>query len=260
MQPEGHRTASTVAIGQRRDRPAGALGAVEVAGRGLHVDGGRDRARAGRRSRRASGRGGRRVAAAPRSIVEVHRRRAPAGRLDPSPHLLDQSARCRCRRGVRGIGREEAPEVAEPGRAEQARRTRRGARRRRRNGRPGRGAPSIATPPSRSGAPGPNGWLSWPIPVRVRAGAARTAERERRPPEIGRERHLDIAWIAGDHMDSDATGFEQRGLVGERLRAVGREAAPGVAEEVAASALRRLGGAQPGPLDRRRRRGRRRSA
>ena len=34
-----------------------------------------------------------------------------------------------------------------------------------------RGAPSIRTPPRTSGVPGPNGWLSWPIPVRGRPPA-----------------------------------------------------------------------------------------
>ena len=68
--------------------------------------------------------------------------------------------------------------------------------------------------------------------------------------EVGRERHLEIAWIAGDHMDSDATGFEQRGFIGERRRSIGREAAPRAAEQVATDALRRLGGPEPGPLDR----------
>ena len=36
--------------------------------------------------------------------------------------------------------------------------------------------------------------------------------------------HLEVAWIAGDDMDVDATGFQQGGLIGERLGAVGGEA------------------------------------
>ena len=50
-------------------------------------------------------------------------------------------------------------------------------------------------------------------------------------------------------MDSDATGFEQGGFVGECRRPVGRKATPGLAEQVAADALRRLGGPESGPLD-----------
>ena len=102
----------------------------------------------------------------------------------------------------------------------------------------------MATPPSASGPPGPNGWLSCPIPVRV----TRPAQRLRHAIEVGRERHLEIAWIARDHMDIDATGFQQRSLVGECRGAVGREPAPGLAQQVAPDALRRLGGAEAGSI------------
>ena len=53
-----------------------------------------------------------------------------------------------------------------------------------------------------------------------------------------------FAWIAGNDMDLDATGFEQRGLVGERLGASAGKRRERVAQEVAANALWRLGGPQ----------------
>ena len=61
---------------ERRDRPACALGPVEVAGRGLDADGVADRARAAPRSPRASVRDGRRAAAGPRSRSGPRRRAA----------------------------------------------------------------------------------------------------------------------------------------------------------------------------------------
>ena len=43
-----------------------------------------------------------------------------------------------------------------------------------------RGAPSMTTPPSASGPPGPNGWPSWPMPTRDARGPARAASTRRR--------------------------------------------------------------------------------
>ena len=49
-----------------------------------------------------------------------------------------------------------------------------------------RGAPSTWTPPRTSGVPGPNGWLSWPIPVRGRPPApwSAVAARARSPGSV----------------------------------------------------------------------------
>ena len=126
---------------QRRDRPAGALGAVEVAARGLDVDRAADRARAGRRSRRASAsrwapsRG--RAAMTVRSTA-TGRQPAASTRRRTS---LDEHARWRCR----------AASARRPGRAAR--------------GRPAPAAPSSASAtawrttspsewPARRGAPG----------------------------------------------------------------------------------------------------------
>src|SRR4029078_7229639 len=57
------------------------------------------------------------------------------------------------------------------------------------------------------------------------------AERDSRVTEIRREGHLDVAWIAGDSMDSDATGFEQGGFVGEGVRSIRRETGASTPEE-----------------------------
>jgi len=46
--------------------------------------------------------------------------------------------------------------------------------------------------------------------------------------------------IALDHMNVDATGFQQRGFVGPRLRTIGRETAISLAKEAVPHALRRL--------------------
>ena len=62
-----------------------------------------------------------------------------------------------------------------------------------------RGRAGDLTPPSRSGSPGPNGWLSWPIPIRGARGAQRAPARA----EIVGQRHLEVRWVAGDGMDRD---------------------------------------------------------
>ena len=75
-----------------------------------------------------------------------------------------------------------------------------------------RGAPSIATPPSMSGAPGPNGCASCPIPDRTAgpSGASRVAD----AGEIGGHGHLEVGRVAGDDVDGDSTGLQQGGLIG----------------------------------------------
>jgi len=79
---------------------------------------------------------------------------------------------------------------------------------------------------------------------------ARPGQSGRHATQVGRECHLEIAWIAGDHMDRDATGFEQGGLIGEGLRAARGEPAIRLAQEIAPDALGGLGGAEIGPVDR----------
>ena len=177
VQAERHRTASTVAIAERRDRPSGALGAVEVAGRRLDVDRGRvEPEEAGDRvAHRVE------MGAEPRpggDDRQIDARRSPAGGLDPAPDVAERGSLLAIRAVVRasaGKRRPRSPSPAAPssasrdgveddvavGVADQARRARRS--------RPRRG---------RSGVPGPNGWLSWPMPGPRRAGRAE----DQRPP------------------------------------------------------------------------------
>jgi hypothetical protein len=69
--------------------------------------------------------------------------------------------------------------------------------------------------------------------------------------EIARNGHLEIPWIACDHMNPDATGFQQRRFVGPRPGAVRRKPEVGRAEQLAPHALGGLCGRQSFPLDRR---------
>ena len=109
------------------------------------------------------------VVAEPRSRRDdrhVHPGRPPARFLHPTTCLGEQQSRWRCPAGsARRRGRDDRDRRGPPRRG--ARRRSRGGRRRRPSARRRRGAPAISTPPRTSGAPGPNGWLSWPIPVRV---------------------------------------------------------------------------------------------
>ena len=109
-----------------------------------------------------------------------------------------------------------------------------------------RGAPGISIPPSRSGVPGPNGWLSCPKPTRTASGASACSTRT----EIGRQRHLEVRGFTGDRMDRDHTGLEQGGLVRELARPVRREGQPGVEEQPPTRALRCLGGGERGAVHR----------
>ena len=106
----------------------------------------------------------------------------------------------------------------------------------------------ITMPPSASGSPGPNGWLSWPMPD---PAASRPAERRRRPGEIRGQGHLEVARVTGDDMDRDGTGLQQGGLVGPGLGPVGRDTVVGRAEEAAPDALRGLRRREAGAIDRR---------
>ena len=225
----------------RRDRPGGdraarALVAGEVAGRGLDVDARPARGRAGRRSRRASRRDGRPAAVARRSTVtSTEAGREPGGRR-AGRTISASIASLAIPRGVRRVGREQPPEVAEPGGAQERVATAWSttspsewpAR---------RGAPSISMPPRRRPVPGPNGCVSWPKPTRTPDGHERLFD----PAQVVGQRHLEVRGFAGDRMDGDSTGLEQGGLVGELARAVRRERRPRVEQEPAPRALRRLG-------------------
>ena len=163
------------------------------------------------------------------------------------------------RRG--GVGREEPAEVAEPGRAEQ---------------RVGHGvqgdvavgvtvesrAPSIATPPSASGSPGPNGWLSLPRPTRsapVRRGEPVPSATLARARSAGTVTlrfvgSPGIAWTAILAASSRAASSVKLG------RAVRRERAQAARSDAGPDPLRRLGRRERGPIDGLRRRARPRSA
>ena len=145
------------------------------------------------------------------------------------------------------IGREEAPEVAERGRPEQrvghgveqdvaVRMT--GQGRARRRSRPRRGA--TASRARTDGCRGRSRSASSARPSSAAAARRRSAGRVT----------LRLSGIARHDMDGDAGGLEQGRLVGERVGAVRREPAPGRAQQVAPRALRRLGGAEPVPVDR----------
>ena len=96
--------------------------------------------------------------------------------------------------------------------------------------------------------PGPNGWLSWPMPVRVRRVPASTVA---------------ARWRSAGSVTlrlPGSPGTTWTGMLQASSRAAssvnvsgpfGREAPPGLAEQVPADALRRLRGPEPRPLDRR---------
>ena len=83
------------------------------------------------------------------------------------------------------------------------------------------------------------------------ARAALDAGREHRGGalEVGGQRDLEIHGISGDGVDADCTGDEARGLIGEPIRAVGREALEGLSEEPGPRALWRLRSDEPVPVD-----------
>ena len=69
-------------------------------------------------------------------------------------------------------------------------------------------------------------------PARTGGCRGRSPTRERRdapathrvdPAQVGGLGHLDVGRVAGDDMDRDSTGLQERGLVGPRLGAVRRE-------------------------------------
>ena len=210
-----------------------------------------------RRSRRASRRGGRRAAAGRRRSSG---RRWPVASRRPRPGARTSSTsssrwRCRAASGRRpGRADPRSPRPVAPSSASAtAWRTTSPS-----EWPAARGAPAISTPPSGAACPGPNGWLSWPMPVRVRR-ASRPGPRRlaaRSPGSVT----LRLPGSPGTTWTGDATGFEQGGLVGERLGPSG-----GKRRQASRSRSRRTpcgvcAVAEPGPVDRRRRPARRRSA
>ena len=197
--------------GARRDRPPGALVARQIAGGGLHVDraGLAARATAAIASRMASSRCAEPGAGA--DDVDVHAGgragRAAASRATTSREQVGAGdARAASGRPPERGGR------GRPGRRRPAARPpRRGATTSPSEWPERRGAPAISMPPRRRPVPGPNGWLSWPKPTRDAGGDERLFD----PAQVVGEGHLEVRGFAGDRMDRDGTGLEQRGLVGE---------------------------------------------
>ena len=110
-----------------------------------------------------------------------------------------------------------------------------------------RGAPAIAMPPGRAARPARTGASRGRSAGR--AGPCRRPSASATRGEVGGQRHLEIARVAGDDMDGDGTGLEQRGLIGPGLRSVGRVALERGAEHAGPDALRRLRRGQPVAVD-----------
>ena len=193
--------------------------------------------------------------------VEVRRRAAAARRRSSGRPWRAASRRRPTRRTTsrrssragdparrRRSGREEPAEVAEAGRAQERVGRWRGARRRRRSGRAAAARRRSTTPPSARPLAGAERMAVVADPG-ARCGRAGQRDAATRRRSAG-QRHLEVAGIAGDDMDGDATGLQQRGLVGPGLGPVRREARVGRAQQPAPDALRGLG-------RRERRRGRR---
>ena len=69
------------------------------------------------------------------------------------------------------------------------------------------------------------------------------------PREIRGYGHLEVGRFAGENMNGNSTGLEQRGLVGPGLGSARRETLERRSEERGSGALRRLGRGQAGPVD-----------
>ena len=170
VEADRHRVARDHGDGERRDRPAGTLGAVEVAGRRLDVDGraveaeqlARSPSRIASRWRPSRGR-----AAITVTSTEVGRQPASASR--PTDRARG-ARRWRSRAAsARRPGRGARGRPGRPPRA--ARRRPRGGRRRRRSGRRGAARPAISTPPSTSGVARPERMAVVPDPGRASRAA-----------------------------------------------------------------------------------------
>ena len=145
------------------------------------------------------------------------------------------------------VGREQAAEVALPGRPQQRVGDGVERRRRRRSGR--RGAVPGDRDARRGGAagPGPNGWLSWPNPTRGAAGRAelRAATRTRSSGSVTLRfaGSPGIAWtVMVQASSSAASSVKVGGPSGGNARRRRRGTA-------APRALRGLRGGQAGPVD-----------
>ena len=235
MQPDTHRAASTLAIAIAvTDRPAPSapsrlpLEALTLTALGIQAeepgDGPAHRVE---------------VVAEPRARSDechVHGDGPPTGVLDPPADLADeQPARDAFGRPV--VCREDAPEVAQGTRAQQGIGDGvKGDVAVGMSGQAGRPGDLDATQDQRRAGPERVTVVTYPRP-----GRAACCECRGGTTEIAGKRHLEIAWIAGDDMDRDATGFQQRGLVGERRRAIGGKAPVGVAQQLAGRPLGSLG-------------------
>ena len=231
--------ASSDAAARRRRRrrvrreiaAAGALGAGEVAGRRLDVDRGRRRRRASPAigaAHRVEADAEPRPGGDDRQVdrgADASPRRPVARRPSSSSSLLAMP------RGRRGSGREQPPEVAEAGRAEQ----RVGDRVERDV------AVGVAVEARRAGdrdaaedqrrCPARTGGCPGRCPTRIAAPAAARSAASTRARSAGSVT-LRLVGFAGDRMDGNATGLEQGGLVG-----------PGLAARSAGSARTPLAGA-----------------
>ena len=195
-----------------RDPAAGALHPLQVAGRCLDADAvGRQAERAPRSrsaisSSRAASRG-----RAPTIVRSIEVDRQATGRA-PGATTSASSRSLAIPRGVRasaGKRRPRSPIRRRPG----ARRRPRGVPTSPSEWPCRRGAPSKARPPRRSGSPGPKRCPSCPNPIRGEVVPVSIASAA---AEVGGHRHLEVAGVAGDGMNGDGTGLEQRGLIGER--------------------------------------------
>ena len=139
-----------------RDRPPGTLVARQVAGRGLdahcrRVEAEQPRDRRSHRVERAPNRG-----RAPTIVTSTRRARKPAAATARRPRAGVAARDALGRRAAAGKSRPRSPSAAPPRSASATAWSATSPS----EWPCSRGAPAIATPPSRSGAPGPNGWLS----------------------------------------------------------------------------------------------------
>ena len=155
-------------------------------------------------------------------LVDAGGRRGPAGNRrprSPRPAAPEERVGDRMERDV-AVGVAVQPRGA---RRSRSRRARSGLARARTGGGPGR---------SRSVG---------------RAGGV--AEQPRRACEVRGDGHLEVARIARDDMDGDSTGLQQRGLVGPVSSRRPRRRGQRGAQQLPADALRRLRGAERGPVE-----------
>ena len=221
LQADAHARRPQRRDGAGRDRAARTLVAGQVAGGRLHVDGAGLEAQDARRSRRAWRRAatpsfGRAPMTDDVDACRARGRRRRAGRRPRAgaPSLAMPRGRPR-------VGREQPAEVALARGAQQ---------------RVGDGVQHDVTVRV-TGQPRRARDLD-PAQAQARAGAERMAvvaeadahgcgdERLFDPAQVVGERHLEVRGFTGDRMDTNGTGLEQRGLIGELAGSVRREGAP----------------------------------